>query len=93
MAVIAAFEFQEQIAPGDAAGEAERAHGGFGAARYEANFFEKRNGVANQCGELKFEFGGDAEAGAFTSLFGDSGGDGGMRVAEEHRSPGADEVD
>ena len=93
VAVVAAFKFDEQIASGETASEAERAHGGFGAAGDEADFLQERNGAANLLRELDFEFGGDAVAGALLRLIGDGGGDGGIGVAEQHGAPGADEIE
>ena len=51
MTVIAAAEFHDVIALGDAAREADGAHGGFGAAGYETDFFEPGDGAVDQRGE------------------------------------------
>ena len=93
VSVVAAFKFQDEIALGDAARETHRAHGGFGAAGDEADFFDERNGTCDQRGEFEFEFGGDAEAGAAPGLVGDGGADGGIGVAEQDGAPGADEIE
>src|SRR5258705_11221882 len=92
MTVVAALKFYDQVAACEAAGEAKGAHGGFGAAGDEANFLHERNRVADALGELDFEFGGYAVAGAFLRLIGDGGGDGGIGVAEKHGTPRAGEV-
>ena len=81
VSVVAAFKFQDEIAFGDAARETHRAHGGFGAARDEADFLDEGNGARDQRGEFELEFGGYAEAGAALGLVGDGGADGRVRVA------------
>jgi len=50
VSVVAAFKFQDEIALGDAASETDRAHGGFGAAGDEADFFDCRDGAGDQRG-------------------------------------------
>ena len=49
------FEFENEIAPGYAAGETHGTHGGFRAAGDEADFFDERNRARNQRGKFKFE--------------------------------------
>jgi len=93
VSVVAAFKFQDEIALGDAAREAHRAHGGFGAAGDEADFLDEGDGAGDQRGEFQLEFGGDAEAGAALRLVGDGSADGRIRVAQQDRSPGADEIE
>src|SRR4029077_17158312 len=93
MSVVAGFKFYKKVALGHAAREAHRAHGGFGAAGHEADFFDERNRARNQRGEFQFEFGSDAEAGAAFGLLGDGRGDGGIRVTQKDRAPGADVVE
>ena len=46
MPVIAAREFDNFIAPGDAARQANSGHGGFGAGRYHTNLLDR----ARECG-------------------------------------------
>src|SRR5258707_15163166 len=93
MPVVAAFEFYDQVAAGEAAREAKSAHGGFGTAGNEADFFHDRNYAADSLRELDFQFGGYAVAGAFLRLIGDGGGYRRIGVAEKHGSPGADEIE
>jgi hypothetical protein len=93
MTVIATGKFYEQIAAGESPGQAEGAHGGFGATRNETDFFEEGYGALNALGELYFKFGGYAIAGALLGLIGNGSGDGGIRVAEQHRAPGADKIE
>ena len=93
VAVIAAAEFEDVVALGDATGEANSGHGGFGAAGDEADFFERGDGAIDEGGEFDFELGGDAEAGATCGLRGDGLRDLWIGVAEEERAPGADEIE
>ena len=93
VAVIAAFELDDEVAAGEAAGQADRGHGGFGAGVDQAHHFDGRDGIADGCGELDFGFGGRAETGADVERSVDGGEDLGMAVAEQQRAPGADVVD
>ncbi len=93
VSVVAALKFQNEIALGDAAREAHRAHGGFGAAGDETDFFDERNRTRDQRSQFDFEFGGDAEAGAAFCLLGDGGADGGIRVAQQDCAPGTDVIE
>ena len=54
MAVVAASEFDEEIAIGHAAGQTQGAHGGFGAAGDEPDFLQKRNRAVDERRELEF---------------------------------------
>src|SRR5262249_42048583 len=93
MSVIAAAEFDDVVAPGDTASKSDGAHGGFGAARAEADFFQPRDGAIDERGELDFQFVGYAKAGSALRLVGDRLGDVGIGVAEQHRTPRADVVE
>jgi len=93
MSVVAACKFDDQIASGKSASEAQGTHRGFCAAGNEADFFKKRNGAADALRKLNFEFGGDAEACSLLRLVCNRGDNGRMRVAEQHSSPGADEIE
>ena len=93
MAVIAAFKLQNEIALGEAAGEANGAHGGFGAAGNEANLFDERNRRGDQRCEFQFKLGSDAKAGAAFRLIGNGGGDTGICVAQDQRAPRAHVVE
>ena len=64
MAVVAAFELDDFILAGVAAGEAYRRNGRFGAAVHHAHHFERRNDLAEQFGDFDFELDRGAEAGA-----------------------------
>ena len=78
VAVIAAFELDGQVAPGESARHAQRAHGGFGAGVHQAHHLHRRHGLRDQLRQLDFALGGRAEAGAdFENL------------AQRRRSPAA----
>ena len=62
MAVIAAVELEEHVAPGDGARDAHRAHRRLGAARDEAQHLDVRHALDDQLAELHLELGGNAEA-------------------------------
>ena len=64
MAMIAAGELHDDIAAGEPAGQADRAHRRFGAARNEPHHFDRRHGIDDHLREFGFEFGRGAEAGA-----------------------------
>ena len=93
--LITAGNFDDEVASGKAAGEADGARlGGFGAAGNETeDFFEEWNGALDALGELDFEFGGDAVAGSLLGLIGNGGDDGRMGVAEQHGAPGPDKIE
>src|ERR1700722_19222997 len=93
MAVVATFELNDEIALSDAAGEADGAHGRFGAAGNEANFFDEGNRFGDQSRKLQFEFSGDAETCAAPRLLGDGPADRWMRMTQQHRPPRADVIE
>ena len=62
--VIAAFELDGQVAAGESARHAQRAHGGFGAGIDQAHHFHRRHDLRDQLGQFDFAFGGRAETGA-----------------------------
>ncbi len=72
VAVIAAFELDGEVAAGEAAGDAQGAHGGFGAGVDQAHHLHGGHDLADGLGELDFLFGGRAEAGAALQGFGES---------------------
>lgn len=90
--VVAAGEFEDGGASGVAAGEADGAHGGFGAGVDESDFFDG-GAVDNGGGQEGFGLGGGTEAQAAGGGVADGVDDGGVGVAVEHGAPGADEVD
>ena len=93
VAVIAAFEFQDQVALGEAAGGANRRHRRFGAGADEPNALDRGKRSGDVLAELDFERRSHPIAGAAPRLFGDGGDHVGMRVAQNQRAPGAHVVD
>src|SRR4029434_2263128 len=91
--VVAPFEFDDQVASGKSASEAQSAHRCFGAARDEADLLQERNRTADTVRELHFEFGGYAVACALLGLIRDGHHHGGMRVTKEHGAPGSHKVE
>ena len=53
-----------QVAAGEPAGDAKRAHGRLGTGIHQTNEFHARHGVADQLGKFDFALGRRAEAGA-----------------------------
>ena len=93
MAVVAACEFDDFGASCVAASKADGGEGGFGAAVGEADFFDPGEVVGDPFGDFDFVGVGDAVGGAVGEGIGDGLDDGGVGVAEDHGSPGADVVD
>ncbi len=93
MTVIAAIEFQNQIAPGKCASKPRRAHRRFRAAAHKSNFLDARNRFANSFGEFHFKFGGDAETCAAMRLIRNRIRNRGIRVAQNQRAPRAHVID
>ena len=93
VAVVAALEFEDQIALGEGARDADGGHGRFGAGADEADAFDRRDGARDALAQLDFERRRHAVAGAARGLIRDGGDNVGMRVTENQRAPGADVVD
>jgi len=93
MAMIAAFEFEDEVAFGEATGEADAGHGGFGAAVDHPDFLDGGDPIANRLGDGDFAEVRDAEADAAGGGFVDGGADDGRSVAEDGGAPGAEVVD
>ena len=91
--VVVAGELDDHVAAGEAAGQADRAHRGFGAGVDQPHLLDARHGLDDQLGQLALGLGRRAEARAAASGRFDRGDDGRMRVAEDQRPPGADVVD
>ena len=79
--------------PGKAAGQANRAHRGFGAGIHQPHFLDRRNRLDDQLGQFAFGFGRSAKTGAARGGFLHRRDHLRMRVPQDHRSPGADVVD
>ncbi len=93
VAVVAAFELHDEVAPGEAAGHANGRHGGFGAGVHQPHHLDGGDGVADRFRQLNFLLRGRAEAGADLERAFERRQDFGMPVAQQQRSPGADVID
>ena len=92
MTVIAAGEFDNHIAPGEAARQANGAHRRLGTARHHAHHFDRRHRIDDQFSELGFQLGRSAEAGPVVQRFLNGADDARMTVAQDQRSPRADVI-
>ena len=93
VAVVAAFELDDEVAAGESAGEADGGHAGFGAGSDEAELFDGGKAACDELGEVGFGGDGGSEAGAFGCGLLDGLDDGREGVAEDHGAPGAEEVE
>ena len=93
MAVVAALELHEQVAPGRAAREPDRAHRGLGAAVDEPHPVDARHRIDDALGELDLADGRRAERGAHRRRPARRLDDLGSCVAEQQRAPRLHEVD
>jgi hypothetical protein len=93
VAVVAAFELDDQVPPGEAARHANGGHGGLGARVDQPDHFYRRDGVADGFGQLDFRLGGSPEAGADPERAFERREDLRMAVSQQQRSPGADVID
>ena len=93
MAVIAAFELNDLIAAGEAAGQANRAHGRFGAGVHHPHHIHGRDQLGHQLRHFHFHFGRRAKAQAAGRRFDHRIADSRVVVAQHHRTPGADIID
>ena len=93
VAVVAAFELDDEVAAGESAGKTDGGHAGFGAGGDEAELLDGREAVSDELGEIGFGCDGGSEAGAFRGGLLDGFDDGGEGMAEDHGTPGAEEVE
>ena len=93
VAVVAAVEFDDQIALGKSAGEADGGHGGFGAGVAHADLFNGGHPVGDGARHFDLEGIRDAEGDAVLGDFVNGVGDDGRGVAEDVWAPRADVVD
>lgn len=93
VAVVAAGEFNDLVAPRVAARETDGRHGGLGAGVAHADFFDRGHELDDEFGHGDFVRIGRAKAGAVFECFGDGSADVGIVVPVDGRPPSADEVD
>ena len=92
MAVVAAFEFDDFVASGKAACEADGGHGRFGAGADEAQPFDGRHDFGDFFGDDDFAFSGCAERQTAQRGFAHGFDDFGVRVSDNRRPPRTDVI-
>ena len=93
VAVVAALELHDQVAPGGGAGEPQRAHHGLGPGVDEAHHLHRGQRLDDKLGQLQLRLGRCAERGAARRRLPDGLDDGRVRVAEDQRTERAEVVD
>ncbi|MNZ50456.1 hypothetical protein D3C78_682440 [compost metagenome] len=93
VAVVAALELDDAVAPGVAACQTDGAHGRLGAGADHAHHLHRRHQAAHQVGHLGFHGGRCAVGQAVLQLAAHRVEHVRVAVAEDHRAPGADVVD
>ena len=93
VAVVAALEFDDELAAGGGAGQADGRHGGLSAGADKAHLFDGGIAGHDALGEIGLGGGGCAEAGGVARRALDGLDDRRKGVAEDHRTPGAEVVD
>ncbi len=92
MPVVAPLELHDHVTPREAARRAYRGHRGLGAARHRAHHLHRGIELDERLGEAHLELGRSSEARPVRSGLGDGPHDRRVRVAQDHRPPGADVV-
>src|SRR5262249_1293608 len=85
--VIAAFELDYPVTPGESSGQPDRAHRGFRSGADQTNFLDRRKRRDYLFGQLYFDLGRGAIAGSSGGRALDRVDDRRVPVAEYHRSP------
>ena len=93
VAVVAAGKFDDEIAPGGGARQADGAHGGLGARGHEPHLFESRIGLHHPFRQFHFRLAGRSKGRAGTAGLIDGLDDLRMRMPQDQRSPGTHEID
>ncbi|MNS51466.1 hypothetical protein D3C72_841440 [compost metagenome] len=93
MAVVAAFEFDDFVATGKAARQADSAHGGFRTGVHHAHHVHGRDQFGHQLRHFDFHLGRCTEAQAALCSFNHRIADSRVVVTQHHRTPGADIID
>ena len=91
--VVAALELHDEVAPGEASRQADRAHRRFGPARDEPDHLDRRHRGRDPFGELDLALGRRAERGPARRRLPGRLDDLGSRVTEQQRAPRLHEVD
>lgn len=91
--VVAAFELDDGIASGEAAGQPDRAHGGLGAGRYQAHHVHAGHPLHQQFGQLYFAFRRRPESKPLAGGLLHRAHGIGIGMTENQRPPGTDVVD
>ena len=91
--MIATFELDDLVAPGETASQPDARHGGFRSAIDHPDFFDRRNPLADQLRHLDFERIWNAETNAARGRRADRIDDDSRSVTEDRRAPGPDVVD
>src|SRR5574340_1209970 len=92
MSVIATLEFHDALTAGDAARQADGAHGGLSAGIHNAHELDRRQNFADALREPRFEFRGRAEGQAVVRGFLNRTQYRRVRMARDHRTPGTDVI-
>ena len=93
MAVVAAFEFDDLLAPGGTACEADRAHACFGARTHQTHHVDAGNQRDDGFGEFDFALCGRAKRETVKHRFLHRLHHGRVAMPQDHRAPGSDVVD
>jgi hypothetical protein len=93
VAMVAALELDQQVAPGKTARQPDRAHRRFSAGTDQANHFERRQHFAQQFGHLDLAGGRGTEGESLQRRRADRGDHFGMRVPKNQRPPRANVID
>jgi uncharacterized Zn-finger protein len=93
VSVVAALEFDDEVAPGEAARQANGGHGGFGSGIHQPHHFDGRHGPADGLRQRDFLLRRRAEAGAYGQRLLQRRQNLRVPVAQQQRPPRADVVD
>ncbi|EJK92630.1 hypothetical protein UUU_06160 [Klebsiella pneumoniae subsp. pneumoniae DSM 30104 = JCM 1662 = NBRC 14940] len=93
MAVVAAFELNDFVASGEAARQANGAHGGFGTGVHHPHHIHGRHQLGHQGRHFHFHFGRRAKAQAAGCRLDHRIANSRVVVAQHHRTPGTDIID
>ena len=93
VAVVAAFEFDDGVAAGEAPGQTDRAHRRLGAGAAHAGQRHRRHQIADAPGECGLRYRRRAVGQALERCLLDGVNDLGVCMTQNHRSPGTDVVD